>query len=126
TTEYQFFAMPHGATFTLDEAFWSIFGIPKEVEDAKGFEVFAKVYLGDDKDPVKVFGSGWIPLEVKVPDKLAITASQAVGVPKQQVVFKIKDWAPERFHYSIDWEVAGASVREDYHVLTYGFDTNGT
>jgi hypothetical protein len=136
--EYQFLRMPKGFAMELDEAFWTL-ATPQEIEEAKGMEVLARVYLGDDKDPspvidrklktetpTQVFSSGWIPFSPGVPSDLEILPSQKVAVPKSNVIFKIKDWAPpSNSHFSIDWQVDGTPVAEDFFVLTHAFTNTG-
>jgi hypothetical protein len=134
--EYDFFSLPHGFSFTLDESFWTL-ALPQDVKEAKGMEVFARIYLSDEKSPAKVidrsgdkeiegevFRTGWIAFQDKLPTTLEIDASSKVVAPNSRVIFKIKDWAPDQPTISIDWDSEGETVN-DYFVFQHKFSTVG-
>ncbi len=123
--EYDFFSFPHGYQFELEETFWTLMPPPAIIK-AKGMEVIAHIYLGDDKTPAATAKTGWISFSDTVPDALEIGASQEVAVPNGPVTFRIKNWAPDQFTTAIDWYVDGKLVQPNFYVYTHKFDTTGT
>ena len=110
---------PRGESITLDDFFWNI------VRPREQFEVFAEVYLGDEKAPAATVYSGPIPLQEPQTGKLEIETAQKVAIQGAFVEFHIKAWSLLWEDYYLEWLVDGKVVEKDILVLRRRFDSTG-
>jgi hypothetical protein len=123
---YQFFGAPGrgpSTSVSLDGLFWQA-AEGNEIADQQGFEVEARVYLGDES-ALRTAPRLTVELADELPEVLQVRPTPAVALVEERIRFDLGDFVPIRSRHAVDWYVDGTRVTEDLPQTTHGFEATG-
>ena len=107
----------------LDTPFWGL--VPPAVEQARGLEIVAEVYIGKTERPTKTLSTGFIAMPERPVGEVKIVGAPERVVKNSFIDLGIGPWTPDFRRYSIDWFVDDVPVAADQLALRHPYTQLG-
>ena len=107
----------------LYTAFWGL--VPDAVNQAKGLEIVAELYVGKTDHATKTLSTGFIAMPERPIGSVQIVGAPERVVQNSRLDLGIGPWTPDFRRYSIDWFVDDVAVAVDQLALRHAYPDLG-